>query len=118
MATTPSAAAAAVTLTTSSSSSSSTNVVAPRTEEIAAGARRLCYELAEFLEEHPTLLTASTVQAADKSEIPDLQLATCRQLREVRARSAGEAPRNRKQSIGCVLNILPFRCPIVHSCYP
>jgi hypothetical protein len=116
MATTPSAAAAAVTLTTSSSSS--TNVAAPRTEEIAAGARRLSYELAAFLEEHPTLQTASTVQAADKSEIPDLQLATCRQLREVRARSAGDAPRHRKQSIGCALNILPFRCPIVHSCYP
>jgi hypothetical protein len=69
----------------------SSPTAAPRTEEIAAGARRLSYELAAFLEEHPTLQTASTAQAADKSEIPEIQLATCRKLREVGAHRLGEA---------------------------
>ena len=61
----------------------STAVAAPRAEEIAAGARRLTDELGEFLEQHTSLQTASTVQAAAKSDVPELQLATCRKLREV-----------------------------------
>lgn len=56
---------------------------APRAEEIASGARRLSDELNEFLQTHPLLQTASTAQAATKSDVPELQLATCRKLREV-----------------------------------
>lgn len=62
---------------------SSTTTAAPRTEEIAAGARLLTQELKEFLDQHPSLQTASTAQAAAKSDIPELQLSTCRKLREV-----------------------------------
>lgn len=67
----------------STTATASTTTAAPRTEEIAAGARRLMQELTEFLQEHPSLQTASTVQAAAKSDVPELQLATCRKLREV-----------------------------------
>ena len=64
-----------------SAPAAATAAAAPRAEEIAAGARRLADELAAFLDQHPSLQTASTAQA--KSDIPELQLVTCRKLREV-----------------------------------
>lgn len=76
-----SAAAAAAAATTTTTTSAAT---APRAEEIAAGARRLTEELAAFLDKHPSLQTASTAKAGGSVDIPELQLATCRKLREVR----------------------------------
>ena len=61
-----------------------TSVTAPRAEEIAGGARRLQEELNEFLEQHAALQTASTVApATTKGDVSELQLSTCRKLREV-----------------------------------
>lgn len=70
---------------TTNSAPASTAVTAPRAEEIAAGANRLAQELQEFLQDNPSLQTASTATVQAKSEIPEMQLATCRKLREVSA---------------------------------
>lgn len=69
---------------TAATSSTVAAATAPRAEEIAAGARRLTEELAAFLDKHPSLQTASTAQAKSNVDVPELQLSTCRKLREVR----------------------------------
>jgi hypothetical protein len=67
----------------SDGATNATVATAPRAEEIAAGARRLTDELQAFLTEHPSLQTASTASAANTTDVADMQLATCRKLREV-----------------------------------
>ena len=76
-----SAASSSASATAATSAAAAT---APRAEEIAAGARRLTEELAAFLDKHPSLQTASTAQAKSNVDVPELQLSTCRKLREVR----------------------------------
>lgn len=81
---------ATTTISTGSQSAASPSIITGgSSEEITAGAKRLASELTEFLVAHPELQTESTVSAypvlllSEKGSIGDLQLATCRKLREL-----------------------------------